>query len=49
MESPASEDVIAEPARSRKTKLYVICDASAEAQIRAVFSSLGGLDIHSDN
>lgn len=48
MESPASEDVMTEPSRSRKTKIYVICESSAEGQIRAVFSTMGGLGIHSD-
>ena len=49
MESPASEDVIAEPLRSRRTKLYVICESSAEQQVSAIFSSMGGLGIHSDS
>ena len=49
MESPASEDVIKEPLRSRTTRIYVICEKSDENAVKAVFSSLGGLSIHCDS
>ncbi len=45
MESPAAESVIPEPSRRRRAQVYVICDQEASAGIRAVFNSLGGLNI----
>lgn len=49
MESPASDDVIIEPSRSRKTNIYVICSSDSEQEVKAVFSSMGGLSIRSDS
>lgn len=47
MVSPASEDVIPEPMRSRKTIAYVICDSSSVNNVKSVFNSMGGLKIYS--
>jgi hypothetical protein len=45
MESPASEDVIEEPYRSRKTKIYVICDPDSIQNVKSILSAMGGLEI----
>lgn len=45
LESPASEDVIAEPLRSRKTTAYIICDAESIDNAKAIFNAMGGLKI----
>lgn len=45
MESPASEDVIDEPNRSRKTSVYVICSQDSAKIVRAILSAMGGLKV----
>lgn len=45
MESPASEDVIQEPLRSRKTIIYVICESEGVNHIRSLLSAMGALKI----
>lgn len=45
LESPASEDVIAEPLRSRKTTAYIVCEAESVDNAKAIFSAMGGLKI----
>lgn len=45
MESPASENVISEPLRSRKAIVYVICEDDSINNIRAVLNAMGGLNI----
>lgn len=47
LESPASEDVIQEPLRSRKATLYCVCKAEHFANIRAILNAMGGLSITS--
>lgn len=47
MVSPASEDVIPEPIRSRKTIAYVICDSTSVNNVKSIFNSMGGLKIYS--
>lgn len=47
IESPASEDVIPEPIRSRRTRAYIICDRECSANVSAVLNSMGGLSIKS--
>ena len=46
IESPASEDVMDEPSRSRKAHAYVICEKDSSANVRSVFGAMGGMDIH---
>ena len=46
IESPASQDVIPEPERNRKTSVYVICENSSVKAVNAVLSSAGGMNIH---
>lgn len=45
--SPASEDVIPEPARSKKTTVFIVCDGSGTDKIHSILSSMGGTDIYS--
>lgn len=45
MESPASEDVIAEPARSRKTSAYVVCEDCSADNVSALLNAMGGLNV----
>ncbi len=45
LESPASEDVIAEPLRNRKTTAYIICESDSLNNAKAIFSAMGGLRI----
>lgn len=45
MESPAAESIIPEPSRRRRAQVYVICDSGSTAGVKAVFNSLGGLNI----
>ena len=45
MVSPASEDVISEPQRSRKTRIYIICEPESTGKVRAVLGAMGALDI----
>lgn len=46
IESPASEDVINEPLRSRKTSIYVICEPESVNNISSLLNAMGGLKIH---
>lgn len=45
MESPASEDVVAEPYRSRKAYVSIYCEQSSSANIHAVLNAMGALKI----
>lgn len=45
MESPASEDIIEEPLRSRKTNAYLICDDSQSEKIRSILGAMGALNV----
>ncbi|MGN0580125.1 MAG: hypothetical protein ACI4JE_04560 [Ruminococcus sp.] len=45
VESPASEDVITEPNRSRKTYACIFCDGDSAANVRALFSAMGGTKV----
>lgn len=47
LESPASVDVIPEPARSRTTTVFIVCDGSDIKNIRSVLTSSGGSNIYS--
>lgn len=47
LESPASEDVIPEPARSKKTTVFIVCDGSGIHQINSILTSMGGSNIYS--
>ena len=46
MESPACEDVIPEPARSRKTTIYVVCEKSTIGNVTSILNSMGAMNIH---
>lgn len=46
IESPASEDVIVEPLRSRKTIIYVICEPESVNNVSSILNALGGLKIN---
>ncbi|MBQ6180142.1 MAG: hypothetical protein IJK31_00455 [Ruminococcus sp.] len=48
IESPASEDVIPEPHRSRTARGFVICDAASAGKVCSLFYSLGGSKIKSE-
>ncbi|SHM26397.1 hypothetical protein [Ruminococcus flavefaciens] len=45
MESPASRDIIPEPARSRKTSACIICGSAAVDNVISVLNSMGALNI----
>lgn len=45
MESPASKDIIPEPARSRKTTACIVCGSAAVDNVISVLNALGGLNI----
>ncbi len=45
MESPASEDVIEEPYRSRKTNASLYCDDESVDNVRAVLNAMGAMKI----
>lgn len=45
IESPASEDVIPEPSRNRKTTVYIVCDSDSKSRISSVLNSMGALKI----
>jgi hypothetical protein len=45
LESPACEDVIPEPARSRKTTACIVCDDSSLENVSALLNAMGGLNI----
>lgn len=47
MEFPASEDVIAEPLRSRKTTAYIVCEKNSLEHAKAILNAMGGLKINS--
>lgn len=49
VESPASEDVIPEPARRRTTKAYVICDSDSTENVRSVLNAMGGLNVRAES
>lgn len=46
MVSPASEDVIPENLRNRRTIAYVICENTSLPNVKSVFNSMGGLKIY---
>ncbi len=46
MESPASEDIIPEPSRSRKTNVFIVCDGNGTEQISSILNSSGGNNIY---
>lgn len=46
LESPASKDVIPEPARSRKTTVFIVCDGSGTHEINSILTSMGGNNIY---
>jgi hypothetical protein len=45
--SPASRDVIPEPRRSRRTKVYIVCDGSRTHEISSILTAMGGSSIDS--
>ncbi|MBQ6213786.1 hypothetical protein [Ruminococcus flavefaciens] len=45
MESPASKDIIPEPARNRKTTACIVCGSAAVDNVISVLNALGGLNI----
>ncbi len=47
MEFPASEDIIAEPFRSRNTTAYIVCEKSSLEHTKAILNAYGGLKINS--
>ena len=47
MESPSCRDTIPEPARSRKTDVFIVCDGSGSDRISSVLTSMGAENIHS--
>ena len=47
LESPASIDVIPEPARSRTTTVFIVCDGSNIQNIHSILTSSGGSNIYS--
>lgn len=47
MESPFCRDTIPEPARSRKTNVFIVCDGSGSERISSVLTSMGAENIHS--
>ena len=49
MESPATEDIIPEPARRRTAHACVICGSGAVENVTALLNAMGGLNIHSAN
>ena len=42
LESPASRDVIPEPRRSRRTKVFIVCDGSRTREISSILTAMGG-------
>ena len=46
LESPASKDVIPEPARSKKTTVFIVCDGSGTHAISSILTSMGGSNIY---
>lgn len=45
MESPASEDIIAEPERRRNTTVYIVCDDENLGNVKSVLNAMGGLNV----
>ena len=45
--SPASRDIIPEPRRSRRTKVYIVCDGSCTREISSILTAMGGSSIDS--
>ena len=45
MESPACENVIPEPSRSRRTNVCIVCDDSSLDKVSALLNAMGGLHI----
>lgn len=45
MESPASEDTIPEPSRSRTTRIYIVCASDKAKEASSIFSAMGGLSV----
>lgn len=45
MESPASKDIIPEPARRRNTSACIICGSAAVDNVISVLNAMGGLNI----
>ncbi len=45
MESPASQDIIPEYSRSRKTNVFIVCDGNGTSEISSIISSAGGTNI----
>ncbi len=45
MESPASHDIIPEPARNRTTSACIICGSAAVDNVISVLNAMGGLNI----
>jgi hypothetical protein len=45
IESPASKDIIPEPARNRKTTTCIICGSAAVDNVIAFLNAMGGLNI----
>jgi hypothetical protein len=46
MDSPASDDIIPEPSRSRKTNVFIVCDGNGTEQISSILNSSGGNNIY---
>lgn len=49
MESPASADLIPEPARNRKASACIVCGSAAVDNVIAVLNAMGGLNIRFAN
>lgn len=45
MESPASKDIIPEPARNRKTYACIVCGSAAVDNVISVLNAMGGMNI----
>ncbi len=45
MEFPASEDIIEEPMRSRRTHVSIYCEDESRADVRAILNAMGGMGI----
>ncbi len=46
LESPASEDVIIEPMRSRKAVLCCVCGDEHSKNVKSILSAMGGLSVN---
>ncbi|MDE5764818.1 MAG: hypothetical protein K2I00_07610 [Ruminococcus sp.] len=47
LESPATDSVIPEPLRNRKTTVFIVCDGSGTNEIHSILSAMGGNNIYS--